>query len=142
MFDRATGRFLSTPARRALLTDGPVLYEGIAPALLGPSLAKTPNWRRASEETVRRQGLNLARAWQQCDKSERSEGLYVKVETDYTTTVRLKWVHHDFVQAILDSARHHSEQPFIPNQLAPGVDIYAPRPTVTWRSRLASRPGK
>ncbi|MEY1593324.1 RNA ligase family protein [Burkholderia sp. Bmkn7] len=151
VFDRTTGRFLSTGARRALLADGPVLsvpvlYEGIAPArladlkaLLGPSLAKTPDWRRAFEETVRRQGLDLARAWQQCDKSACAEGLYVKVETDDTTTARLKWVRHDFVQAILESACHHSEQPFIPNLLAPDVDLYAPRPTVTWRSIATTR---
>ncbi len=89
---------------------------------------------------MRRQGLDLARAWQQCDQSERSEGLYVKVETDDTTTARLKWVRHDFVQAILESARHHSEQPFIPNLLAPDVDLYAPRPTVTWASISAAQP--
>ncbi len=64
----------------------------------------------------------------------------MKVETDDTTTARLKWVRHDFVQAILASARHHSEQPFIPNLLAPGVDLYAPRPTVTWASSPAAHP--
>ncbi|KVD49235.1 DNA ligase [Burkholderia ubonensis] len=144
VLDRVTGRFLSTPARRALLAGGPVLsvpvlYEGVAPArladlkaLLKPSLAKTPDWRQAFEQTVRRQGLDLARAWRQCDKSNLSEGLYVKIEADDATTGRLKWVRRDFVQAIIESGRHHSEQPFIPNLLAPGVDMYAPQPAVTW----------
>ncbi|WP_321871014.1 RNA ligase family protein [Burkholderia ubonensis] len=144
VLDRVTGRFLSTPARRALLAGGPVLsvpvlYEGVAPArladlkaLLKPSLAKTPDWRQAFEQTVRRQGLDLARAWRQCDKSNLSEGLYVKIEADDATTGRLKWVRRDFVQAIIESDRHHSEQPFIPNQLAPGVDMYASQPAVTW----------
>ncbi|PAJ82890.1 RNA ligase family protein [Burkholderia ubonensis] len=144
VLDRVTGRFLSTPARRALLAGGPVLsvpvlYEGVAPArladlkaLLKPSLAKTPDWRQAFEQTVQRQGLDLARAWRQCDKSNLSEGLYVKIEADDATTGRLKWVRRDFVQAIIESDRHHSEQPFIPNLLAPGVDMYAPRPAVTW----------
>ncbi|NMK44699.1 RNA ligase family protein [Achromobacter sp. Bel] len=144
VLDRHSGDFLSTPARRALLADGavlsvPVLYEGVAPprlntlkALLRPSLAKTPDWRKAFEATVQREGLDLERAWKQCDKSDLSEGLYVKVEADGRTIARYKWVRRDFVQAILDSDKHHSEQPYVPNQLAPGVDLYAPRLAVDW----------
>ncbi|EGP48460.1 RNA ligase family protein [Achromobacter insuavis] len=142
VLDRRTGDFLSTAARRALLAGGPVLsvpvlYEGLAPArladlkaLLRPSLAKTARWRDAFEATVRREGLDLALAWKQCDKSDLSEGLYLKVEADGRTLGRYKWVRADFVQAILASEKHHSEQPYVPNQLAPGVDLYAPRPRV------------
>jgi hypothetical protein len=144
VLDRASGAFLSTPARRALLRGGPVLsvpvlYEGVAPAtlaalkaLLKPSLAKTPDWRAAFERTVSRLGLDLARAWQQCDGSDLAEGLYIKAEADGQTVGRFKWVRRDFVQAIIDAGKHHSEQPFIPNLLAPGVDLYAPKPVVTW----------
>ena len=144
VLDRHSGDFLSTDARRALLADGPVLsvpvlYEGVAPprldtlkALLRPSLAKTPDWREAFEATVLREGLDLQRAWKQCDKSDLSEGLYIKVEADGKTVARYKWVRRDFVQAILDSDKHHSEQPYVPNLLAPGVDLYAPRLAVDW----------
>ncbi|CAB3845866.1 hypothetical protein LMG26846_01724 [Achromobacter insuavis] len=144
VLDRRTGAFLSTAARRALLAGGPVLsvpvlYEGLAPArladlkaLLRPSLAKTARWRDAFEATVRREGLDLALAWRQCDKSDLSEGLYLKVEADGRTLGRYKWVRADFVQAILAADKHHSEQPYVPNQLAPGVDLYAPRPRVDW----------
>lgn len=144
VLDRRTGDFLSTAARRALLAGGPVLsvpvlYEGLAPArladlkaLLRPSLAKTARWRDAFEATVRREGLDLALAWKQCDKSDLSEGLYLKVEADGRTLGRYKWVRADFVQAILASEKHHSEQPYVPNQLAPGVDLYVPRPRVDW----------
>ncbi|OCZ61311.1 DNA ligase [Achromobacter xylosoxidans] len=144
MFDRRTGAFLSTEARRELLAGGPVLsvpvlYDGLAPArladlkaLLRPSLAKTTRWRDAFEATVRREGLDLALAWRQCDKSDLSEGLYIKVEADGRTLGRYKWVRADFVQAILAADKHHSEQPYVPNQLAPGVDLYAPRPRVDW----------
>lgn len=144
VLDRRTGDFLSTAARRALLAGGPVLsvpvlYEGLAPArladlkaLLRPSLAKTARWRDAFEATVQREGLDLALAWKQCDKSDLSEGLYLKVEADGRTLGRYKWVRADFVQAILASEKHHSEQPYVPNQLAPGVDLYAPRPRVDW----------
>lgn len=144
VLDRHSGDFLSTDARRALLADGPVLsvpvlYEGVAPprldtlkALLRPSLAKTPDWREAFEATVQREGLDLQRAWKQCDKSDLSEGLYIKVEAGGRTVARYKWVRRDFVQAILDSDKHHSEQPYVPNLLAPGVDLYAPRLAVDW----------
>lgn len=144
VLDRRTGAFLSTEARRELLAGGPVLsvpvlYDGLAPArladlkaLLRPSLAKTARWRDAFEATVRREGLELALAWRQCDKSDLSEGLYIKVEADGRTLGRYKWVRADFVQAILAADKHHSEQPYVPNQLAPGVDLYAPRPRVDW----------
>ncbi|GAB1836671.1 RNA ligase family protein [Achromobacter xylosoxidans] len=144
VLDRRTGQFLSTAARRELLAGGPVLsvpvlYDGLAPArladlkaLLRPSLAKTARWRDAFEATVRREGQDLALAWKQCDKSDLSEGLYLKVEADGQTLGRYKWVRADFVQAILASEKHHSEQPYVPNQLAPGVDLYAPRPRVDW----------
>lgn len=144
VLDRRTGQFLSTAARRELLAGGPVLsvpvlYDGLAPArladlkaLLRPSLAKTARWRDAFEATVRREGLDLALAWKQCDKSDLSEGLYLKVEADGQTLGRYKWVRADFVQAILASEKHHSEQPYVPNQLAPGVDLYAPHPRVDW----------
>ncbi|MCK4118442.1 RNA ligase family protein [Ralstonia nicotianae] len=150
VLDRRTGVFLSTAARRALLAGGPVLsvpvlYEGMAPAtidglkaLLRSSLAKTAHWRTAFEQTVQRAGLDLALAWRQCDKSNLSEGLYVKVEANGQAVGRYKWVRQDFVQAILESEKHHSEQPFIPNLLVPDVDLYAPQPTVTWDTLRAS----
>ncbi|CUJ91456.1 RNA ligase family protein [Achromobacter xylosoxidans] len=151
VLDRRTGQFLSTAARRELLAGGPVLsvpvlYDGLAPArladlkaLLRPSLAKTARWRDAFEATVRREGLDLALAWKQCDKSDLSEGLYLKVEANGQTLGRYKWVRADFVQAILASEKHHSEQPYVPNQLAPGVDLYAPRLRVDWDTLRGDR---
>lgn len=144
VYDRARGFFLSTPARHALLAQlpvlsVPVLYAGLAPrriedllALLRPSLARSIQWRSAFEQTVAREGLDLVRAWRQCDRSDLAEGLYIKVEDGQRTLARYKWVRADFVQAILDSAQHHAEQPFIPNGLAPGVDLYAPTLTHGW----------
>ncbi|KAG0076505.1 hypothetical protein BGZ92_002380 [Podila epicladia] len=144
VLDRATGEFLSTQARHQLLVNGPVmsvpvLYAGTAPAklkeltgMLKPSLAKTSSWRAAFERTVKREGLNLDLAWKQCDKSDLSEGLYIKVEDDGKTVGRFKWVRKDFVQAITESEKHHSEQPFIPNLLLPEVDLYAPQLTLSW----------
>lgn len=151
VYDRASGVFLSTEARRALLGRSPVLpvpvlYAGIAPAryadllaLLKPSLARTPEWRADFEATVRREGHDQARCWTQADKSELAEGLYIKVERDGVVEERYKWVRSDFVQAILDANMHHSQQPFVPNLLAPGADIYAPELTMTWETLALQR---
>lgn len=144
IWDRATQSFLSTTKRHVLLREGPVLsvpvlYAGSAPNkqkelldLVQHSLAKTLYWKQCFEQVVQREQLDLLRAWQQCDQSNLMEGLYFKLETPEQTIGRLKWVRADFVQSILDAKQHHSEQPFIPNQLAAGVDIYAPKLLVGW----------
>lgn len=146
VLEKSTQKFLSTAARRQLLADGPVLsvpvlFEGIAPAklsqlwdLVQPSLARSSAWRDVFERVIRQERLDLEKAWKQCDKSERAEGLYGKVEESGETVDRFKLVRADFVQAILDSDKHHAEQPFVPNQLHPLADIFAPRLTVGWEA--------
>lgn len=146
IYDRQAQHFLSTARRRALLADSPVLsvpvlYEGPAPtspkalrSLLRPSLAKSPDWREHFDAAVRQEGQPLELVWLQTDKSDLSEGLYLKQEADGIVNARFKWVRQDFVQTILDSGSHHSRRPLLPNRLAPGVDIYAPRPTRGWPS--------
>lgn len=89
------------------------------------------DWKTVFESTVQRESLPLALCWQQTDKSDRSEGLYLKVEDDEQVLARYKLVRHDFIQTILDSGSHHSRRPILPNQLAEGVDLYAPCPTVS-----------
>nr|WP_297350622.1 RNA ligase family protein [uncultured Caldimonas sp.] len=144
IYDRREGRFLSTAARRALL-DGsaivsvPVLYEGPMPRtvkelrqFVRPSLAKSTAWRQQLEHAVQREGQSLALVHRQTDLSDLAEGLYAKTESAAHVEGRYKWVRSDFVQAILDSGSHHSQRPILPNQLAEGVDLYAPRPLVTW----------
>ena len=144
IYDRHTGRFLSTAARRALLQGSaivsvPVLYEGPMPRsvkalrqLVRPSLAKSPEWRHHFEQAVLREGQPLELVRRQTDLSDLGEGLYAKTESAEWVEGRYKWVRSDFVQAILDSGSHHSRRPILPNQLAAGVDLYAPRPLVTW----------
>lgn len=151
MWDRHNQCFLSTAKRHALLADGPVIsvpvvYAGEAPTkqqslldLVEHSLAKTANWKHCFEQIVQREQIDLNKAWQQCDQSDLMEGLYLKLETADHTIGRYKWVRRDFVQSILDAKQHHSEQPFIPNQLAQGVDLYAPKLTVDWSTLKARR---
>ena len=151
IFDRIEGVFLSTPRRHMLLRGSPVvsvpvLQAGPMPrsvkqlrALVRVSLAKSAQWREAFAAEVHRQGLDLDLAWRQTDKSDLSEGLYVKVEDEREVLGRFKWVRPDFVQTILDSGSHHSTRPIIPNGLAPQVDLYAPVPTVAWPAPVTVR---
>ncbi|PWB15877.1 RNA ligase family protein [Comamonas sp. JNW] len=144
MLDRETGQFLSTPRRHALLQGSPVLsvpvlYEGLMPtdpallwALVQPSLAKSRAWRQSFDLTVQREGLPPQLCWQQTNNSDLAEGLYLKVEADGQVVARYKLVRQDFLQTILDSGSHHSQRPMIANSLAPGVDLYAPQPSVSW----------
>jgi RNA ligase len=144
VFDRHDGVFLSTARRHALLAGSPVLgvpvlEQGPMPssvkqlrAFVRPSLAKSAAWRDAFEMSVRRQGLAIDLAWRQTDKSDLSEGLYIKIENDRQVLGRYKWVRPDFVQTILDSGSHHSTRPTVPNGLIEGADLYAPVPTVGW----------
>lgn len=96
------------------------------------SLGKTSKWKEAFEKTVTRAGYDLEKCWKQADESDKAEGLYIKIEEDDRVVERYKWVRADFVQSILESKIHHSKQPFIPNGLVPGVDIFAPELTVRW----------
>jgi hypothetical protein len=144
IWDRSREAFLDTDARKKILSSAPVLpvpvlFAGVAPqkletllTLITPSYAKTDKWRERFEEVVKRERLDLTTAWKRVDKSDLMEGLYIKVEEDGVVKERYKFVRHDFVQTILDTEVHHSKQPFIPNQLAPGVDIFSPELTKTW----------
>ena len=146
VYDRVAGVFLSTPRRRALLAGSPVVSVPVLQRgalarsvkglreLVRPSLAKSPRWRESFEQAVAQQGLDRALAWRQTDKSDLSEGLYIKIEDADTVLGRFKWVRPDFVQTILDSGSHHSTRPLVPNGLAPGVDLYAPTPVVGWEA--------
>jgi hypothetical protein len=144
LYERRTGRFLSTPRRHAMLTGTPVLpvpvlYAGPMPTqpkllwkLVVQSLAKSTQWRSAFEAAVQRERLPHELTWKQTDKADQSEGLYLKVEDDEHVLARFKLVRHSFTQTILDADSHHAKRPILPNQLAEGVDLYAPAPAVTW----------
>lgn len=146
LYDRRAGHFLSTKRRHALLAGGPVLsvpvlYAGMTPTnpkhlwkLVYRSLAKTRTWKQSFEATVARESLPLELTWKQTDKSDRSEGLYLKVEDDEKVLARYKLVRSDFTQTILDSGSHHARRPVLPNGLADGVDLYAPELLVNWES--------
>lgn len=146
LLDKHSGRCLSTRRRREMLADSPIvsvppLYEGPMPTdprqlwrLVRHSLAKSERWRERFEAVVAREGLSLDLCRQQTNPSDVSEGLYLKVENDDFVEARYKFVRSDFLQSILDSGSHHLSRPILPNQLAPGVDLYAPKPVVTFET--------
>lgn len=138
IWDRKDEVFLDTARRRALLAglpvvSVPVLYAGPMPtdarliqSLVRPSLAKSADWRTSFEAQVAQQKLPLDLCWQQTDKSDMSEGLYLKVEEGGVVVERYKFVRHSFTQTILESGSHHSRRPVIPNQLVPGATWLEP----------------
>lgn len=137
VFDRETGEFLSTARRRELLRGLPVvsvavLWEGHAErlsditGLVGPSLFKTPQWRERLIAAGEAAGVPADKVVRETDGFDEMEGLYIKVEEDGRVTERLKWVRGSFLNAILDSGSHWLERPIVANQLADGVDLWAP----------------
>jgi hypothetical protein len=135
ILDTSNGEFLSTERRRALLeglplAPVPVLREGAVgsldelTALVGPSLYKGPDWRERLLGLCAERGLDPERTWNETDKTDLMEGLYIKVEEDGRVVERYKYVRADFLTTVLDSGSHWLKRPIIPNQLDEGVDLF------------------
>jgi hypothetical protein len=127
--------FLSTPARRALLegldvVSVPVLYEGPAQSeahllsLVRHALYKSPTWRQSLEAAVRRHGQHLDKVLAQTEDCDLSEGLYVKWEQEGVVAGRYKYVRPGFTQSLVEGDGHWQRRPILPNELAPGADLY------------------
>ena len=136
VWDRASEKFLSTKARRKLLSglplvSVPVLFEGELTsvdevrALIRPSLYKTPQWRDSLKATALRLGMDPVRVMEGTDPEDLSEGVYLKDETDDITVDRYKFIRQSFVTRLVDRNRHWADQSIVPNDLAPGVDIFS-----------------
>jgi hypothetical protein len=128
------GQFWSTARRQALLASSPVrsvpvLWQGVVddpralPAMVAPSRYKSARWRDALVEAAA--GLDPERVRRQTDPSDHAEGLYIKVEEDGVVTERYKWIRASFLTSVTDSGSHWLSRPIVPNQLAPGVDLFA-----------------
>ena len=135
LLDRSSGKFLSTKARRELLTglaiaSVPVLFEGklqshkqLVNLLQQSHFIRNGHIDRLRELCLE-QGLNPVLAIQQTNQSSLMEGLYIKVETPELTIDRYKYVRADFLTTILQSESHWLNRPIIPNQLQIGVDLF------------------
>jgi hypothetical protein len=99
VFDRATGLFLPTQARDAILAACkakvvPRLWKGAfgkAPAFgsfLGPSRFKTAHWREALAEEAQKAGAKDP--MRVTDDSNDMEGVYVRIESEASVVGRMK----------------------------------------------------
>lgn len=138
VLDRESGAFLSTRARRALLKGlpvmpAPVIHEGEISSvdhldsLVRPTPYKSEGWRDALEEAALKSNSRPDMVDRQTEDSDLAEGLYLKAEDAERVRDRFKFVRGDFHQAIQSSEGHWHDRPILPNGLAEGVDIFAPR---------------
>jgi RNA ligase len=135
LLDRSSSQFLSTAARRELLTplplaSVPVLFTGnlqshkqLVSLLQQSHFIQTGHIDRLHQLCLD-QGLDPDRAIQQTNQSLLMEGLYIKVETPELTVARYKYVRADFLTTILQADSHWLSRPIIPNQLQSGVDLF------------------
>lgn len=136
ILDIQAGVFLATAARQALLCGAPfiasvpVLHQGALPALstlhalVGPSRFIGPGQRERLHSAALTAGHEPAQALAESDTSGLMEGLYIKVEQTGAVVARYKYVRPGFLQTVLDSGSHWQERPLLPNQLAPGVQLW------------------
>jgi hypothetical protein len=135
VLDTATGAFLSTDRRRELLAAAPlvpvpVLHRGPVAsldalrAMIDTSLYKSATWQEHLTESGAAHGLDFERVWNETDRSNLMEGLYVKVEEGGAVVERYKYVRASFLTAVVDSGTHWLKRPIVPNRLRPGVDLF------------------
>jgi hypothetical protein len=121
VLDTQTGHFLSTPMRRSLLRElplvsAPVLADGVLRSfnqlllLIGPSRFKTPDWKNELRVAIAEAHvLNSERLIHETDPSDDMEGLVLKVESGPLVIERAKYVRHgarrDFLHASLSTLR-------------------------------------
>ncbi len=129
LLDRETDRFLSTPARRSLLSSlplssVPVLHEGpvsgplALTSLIGRSRYKSPEWRAHLAAATAASGQNPSLVMRQTCLSDLMEGLYIKVEEGGAVLSRFKYIRPDFLTTVLASESHWLSRPILRNLLA------------------------
>lgn len=137
VLDRENSVFLSTAARRDLLTGLPVMPVPVVhtgtvtsvaqlDSLVRPTPYKSADWRDGLALAAARSGSRADMVDQQTEDSDLAEGLYLKQESAAWVEDRFKFVRGDFLQAIQASDGHWHDRPILPNGLADGVDIFAP----------------
>lgn len=136
ILDKASGAFLSTERRRALLRQLPfvvsvkVLYTGAVDTmqtlkkLVGPSHFIRQDQKQRLAELCAERGLEFSRVLKETDTSGLMEGLYIKVEESGAVQERYKYVRGGFLQAVFDSESHWMDRPILPNALTPGCELF------------------
>jgi hypothetical protein len=135
VLDLETSQFLSTEARRKLLSglplvSVPVLFSGVLKShnqmmqLMGNSHFIGPGYLERLRLYCLEMGLDEERCLKETDKSEIMEGLYIKSEEDGIVKARYKYVRASFLTAIKNAEGHWLNRPIIPNILRPGADLF------------------
>jgi hypothetical protein len=137
IYDQTENRFLSTERRRELLRRAsfivsvPVVYRGQIRELdeltqfIGKSAFIRDDHRAVLRRVCEQQKWNVEQALMETDPTGLMEGLYVKWEEDGQVKGRYKYVRRQFLQTVRDSGSHWLDRPIIPNQLGPGVELFA-----------------
>lgn len=136
VLDVETGAFLSTAARRTLLTglpltSVPVLREGPVESLeeltslVGPSRYQGPDWHDVLLADIAARGLDVDIARRETDPTGLMEGLYIKVEEAGRVAERYKYVRSSFLTTVIESGTHWLRRPIVPNRLADGIDLWS-----------------
>lgn len=134
IYDKKTEVFLSTDARRDLLSGSPILSVPVLsedwPAsdkalstLIRRPLYQTDTWRDNLALAAERAGVDPDQAIKESGECDLAEGLYIKIEQDRETIARFKLVRSGFLQTILESGTHWHDRPIIRNQMGAGIDI-------------------
>jgi hypothetical protein len=135
VLDTTDGTFLSTPRRRALLdgapvvsvpvlAEGPVRTHAALVSFIQHARYKSPTWKARLRAAAEARDVDPDRVVRETDPSDAMEGLYIKVEEGGRVTGRFKFVRHEFLTSVVDSGTHWLNRPIVPNELAPGVDLF------------------
>lgn len=136
VLDTATGAFLSTERRRALLRPAPFVASVLAlregplssldelRALIGPSHFIAGDALTRLRAACVRRGVEPERALRETDATGLMEGLYLKWEQDGVVRGRYKFVRSGFLQTVLDSGSHWMDRPLVPNGLRVGAELF------------------
>lgn len=133
IFDRDTGLFLDTSARRQMLegfsvVSVPVLGEGVYTSkdellnLIGQSKFVTGRQKQNLYQSAVDLGLDPKTVCKETELSGMMEGIYIKVEESGQVVERMKYVRSAFVQTIDFSENGWISKPIIPNLLSVPLD--------------------
>lgn len=136
IYDKTNKYFLSTSERKKIIGKAPIVsvpivWEGIIESIdhfnfeVRPSLYKSQNWQESLIQTAKERNIDSDKILKSIDTSDLDEGFYYKDELEEKVIGRYKWVRNNFTQIIIDSGTHWLDRPILPNQLAPGVDIFS-----------------
>lgn len=133
VYDRDTGKFLSTARRHELLRELPVsscavLAEGRFAGVdeitrhLGDSAYISADHLLHLREDAEKAGLDADAICRQSDTSRTMEGIYIKIEEDGEVKSRLKFVRSSFLQTEETPDKHWLDRVIIPNRITVGLN--------------------